>query len=539
VPDPEWLRRVWQSRQRIAVLAYGGLNAVLYAGLLPLWDGFDEPFHYAYVQQLWQHHQPPVFGQSTLSSEVWDSLALAPGSHLVKRNVPTVTSFDEYFSRSESERVRLRQRLEHLDPRTATVPSESPNYEAQQPPLAYAILAVFDWAWRKTPLLFRVLRLRLICGVVSTLATGMLTFKLAGQLGLGERWRLSAVYLVFSSQMFYASTAHVANDWLSIPMFTLLLVTAISLQTDPKITTAGLLFTVVAAGLLTKAYFLALVPFAMFLAGWLCHTRKLFWGRVAIVAAMPLTIAGAWYARNIALYHDLSGMQQTIGGGVPIRRLVHTFPHLPWARVIDQTATSSLWTGNNSATTFSTKTVYFMLLLLLTAVFLYSRRTFWKRPRAAEWLLITALLSYGVALLYCIVLLYSPTGEALLSPPPWYVQVLLPPGMCLCMLGVQENRRLGEAVRIAMLSLWAYLISATYLAKLIPLYAGYTERRIHLFDLLRWYTQSFDKICRTLSTITMISSTALWLLAALAIAGSIGIAAMLAMPDRRGPKLSR
>src|SRR5260370_38024256 len=137
---------------------------------------------------------------------MWACVSLAPGSYLVKRNVPIVIAFGDYLSRSASERIALRQRLEKLDPRTANQSSGAPNYEAQQTPLAYAILAVFDWAWRNIPLLWRVLRLRLICAIVSTLSTGALTFKLAEQLGLGERRRLSAAYLVCSSQMVYAST---------------------------------------------------------------------------------------------------------------------------------------------------------------------------------------------------------------------------------------------------------------------------------------------------------------------------------------------
>ena len=36
----------------LALLGYGLLNATLYTGLLPLWEGFDEPFHYGYVQHL-------------------------------------------------------------------------------------------------------------------------------------------------------------------------------------------------------------------------------------------------------------------------------------------------------------------------------------------------------------------------------------------------------------------------------------------------------------------------------------------------------
>jgi len=41
-----------RDRFALALLAYGLLNATLYTGLLPLWEGFDEPFHFAYVQQL-------------------------------------------------------------------------------------------------------------------------------------------------------------------------------------------------------------------------------------------------------------------------------------------------------------------------------------------------------------------------------------------------------------------------------------------------------------------------------------------------------
>ena len=37
---------------RILLIAYALVNAVLYSLLLPLWEGFDEPFHFAYVQQL-------------------------------------------------------------------------------------------------------------------------------------------------------------------------------------------------------------------------------------------------------------------------------------------------------------------------------------------------------------------------------------------------------------------------------------------------------------------------------------------------------
>ena len=44
-------------RLRHAIMMFGILNACLYSALLPLWEGFDEAFHYGYVETLWQTHR--------------------------------------------------------------------------------------------------------------------------------------------------------------------------------------------------------------------------------------------------------------------------------------------------------------------------------------------------------------------------------------------------------------------------------------------------------------------------------------------------
>ena len=97
-------------------------------------------------------------------------------------------------------------------------------------------------------------------GCSSALATGLLVYCLGGQLALAERWRVTAVYLALSSQVFYAATAHVGNDWLGVPLFTLLIVCAIAVYEHPTTARAALFAAVLAAGLLTKAYFLAARP---------------------------------------------------------------------------------------------------------------------------------------------------------------------------------------------------------------------------------------------------------------------------------------
>jgi hypothetical protein len=60
------------------VLAFALVNATLYSCFLPLWEGFDEPFHYGYVQSLSADGRFPVFGRATVSVEIDQSFNDVP-----------------------------------------------------------------------------------------------------------------------------------------------------------------------------------------------------------------------------------------------------------------------------------------------------------------------------------------------------------------------------------------------------------------------------------------------------------------------------
>jgi hypothetical protein len=83
---------------RRLLMVYAILNAVLYSMLLPLWEGFDEPFHFGYVQQLANGRAFPDARSARLSREAWQSIRLAPASDAVKANLPEVVTYSEYFS---------------------------------------------------------------------------------------------------------------------------------------------------------------------------------------------------------------------------------------------------------------------------------------------------------------------------------------------------------------------------------------------------------------------------------------------------------
>src|SRR5277367_3730876 len=141
---------------RILLIAYALVNAVIYSGLLPLWEGFDEPFHFGYVQRLANGQGLPDARTARLSGEVYTSLLLAPASQAVKQNLPQVTSYAEYFSWPAQRRSEVRRELDAIPSGRRWQSSELSNYEAHQPPLAYMLLALPERLLSDVPLPARV-----------------------------------------------------------------------------------------------------------------------------------------------------------------------------------------------------------------------------------------------------------------------------------------------------------------------------------------------------------------------------------------------
>src|SRR5438067_3857140 len=122
-----WISRLYQRRAALlvgAVWALFVLKTVFYASFVPLWEGFDEFSHFAVIQD---------------STEVSESLNIAPVPWTIRDWRPGWITQDEFWRLPKSERDRRDWALRAL-PR-------SPGhgewlYEAQQPPLAYLLLAV-------------------------------------------------------------------------------------------------------------------------------------------------------------------------------------------------------------------------------------------------------------------------------------------------------------------------------------------------------------------------------------------------------------
>lgn len=495
------------------LVCYGILNAALYASLLPLWEGFDEPFHYSYVEHMAELRSLPQLGKAHLSREVWESLHLAPASEAVRQHLPWVKTFGEYFRSPPDERARVRTALNGLHssfPSGGAGWSDAANYEAQHPPLAYALLAPAYRLLSPLSLPTRVRTLRLICGILAVCLTAGATFSLATGLGVSGRAQMPLVFITLSSQMFYATTAHVANDWLAVPLVLVVVDRCVALQRQPSVLNMALAMGALVCGLLTKAYLLALVPAVAVAFAGIAISGRASRGAIALVCAVGAACCVPWYARNIALYGSLAGMQEASGGVKPLD-LLRTARRLPWGHALLRSLFEGLWSGNNSFTAFSSGTLWLVSAGLGFGCVVYVvgiARRGWRIP-AAEQVVLGCIALYGAALMYYVVLSYQVSSGAIVSSCPWYTAPLAPLVLALLFRGF-ERMPLAEKVVVPWL-VWlsAYVILATYWAKLVPLYGGFLEDRTTLAALFRWYTGSTDAIVFNLRTTALVGPGAI------------------------------
>jgi hypothetical protein len=490
-------------KTQFVLLLFALTNAVLYSCGLPLWEGFDEPFHYAYVQSLALQHRFPVLNQTRISSEIRQSLSLAPVSPILHRTLPRSISFAEWFQLSSDERLSKNKALSSLSPGLRLEPSESKNYEAQQAPLAYVLLVPVNVAMSSLPLRRRILVLRLFAAGSSTLLLFFASQILATTLELQERFRLVAQACIFESQMLWASIAHVGNDWLSIPLATALI--AYFARVSRYYRNRDLIITgiLLGAGLLTKAYFLAFVPVfgALLLYGALRSHVAL--RSLVLPAVVPVVIATPWYVRNVVLYGSISGMQET-ARGIGLPQALGAVTHINWLRSFAELSRSSLWTGNWSFTAFSRSTLNCELLLIAAGLVLLFIRH--RQITRVELFTLAALGSFGLALAYYTCLAWADTNGVATSPQPWYPQCIMPAIWMLVFLGFERNSMLGCILTLITSLVAAWIAALTYVGKLFPLYGGY-EGRATVPALWKWWSNNPGAL---LSTVTLIQPALLF-----------------------------
>jgi hypothetical protein len=486
---------------RALILIYALASAALYSGLLPLWEGFDELYHFGAVQHIATSWQFAEIGKTTLSRELWNSLDYLPVSHYIQPYLERPsTSFEDYFKLTAEQRAALRVGADTLSGGTRSQNSPRINYESRQAPLTYMLLAPVEAALASRPLPTRVLVLRLVLSFLTIPLLWIGLRRLAARFGLDAPMEAAFLLVLFSCQVFYAETCRVGNDALAAPWLVWMLLAAIEAFRTPSWRRTAQAAILMGAGLLIKSYLLILTPLAFAVpAAWLLGRRQTLGTSLkhgALSAGLIVVIAGPWYGRNVLKYHQLMGTDEMSGMGM--RELLRSAAGFPWIKSLSDMLHAFLWTGNNSFVTFSHSTLDVLLGLLAVSLVLYAlgaRRTF------AEALTITSVVLYGALLVVMALVFYRSTEGQIAGAMPWYAQVVLAPIGALAFAGLSRWGRVGRWIALASVAMSTYIVAVSWLLKLVPLYGGLEDAHGRPAQLLNWYLHSGPQRASVLSAL--------------------------------------
>jgi hypothetical protein len=506
---------------RFGILCFGIINACLYSALLPLWEGFDEPAHYGYVESLWRMRSLPVLGKTAFPADVNASFRFAPASYLMHSWLPEITSYEDWFRLPAAERAHRRAELDALRPSSGV--SARLDYEAHQAPLAYLPLALIDWLLRGSPITFRILVLRLFAAIASALLLFFGASALCRELAVPPTVADAVLFSIFCSQMLYAATAHIGNDWLAVPVAAWCFASLAACRNRPSMRQVLFAAAWLGAGLLTKAYFLAFVPWAAAVAATMIWRGRIGLKPFLAAATLVLAIAAPWYARNMSLYGNLSGTYEA-STGVTIRDALRAAPQVNWPATAGFLARGSLWMGNNSGTSFSRATLNAILVLLALALAGWAVR--WYQTGPAERIVFAGIGMFTVAVAYAACSSFACRSCGFRGASPWYTQVLLAPVLVLAFVGLSRWNRIGMVAAIGNVALWTWVLAATWAVKLFPMYSGAGASPMRFHDVWEWYTHQAAGRAADLSMTALAPALVLYagLLVAIATAASLSVA---------------
>ncbi len=333
------------------------LRGIFYCFLFPLWEGYDEYTHFAFVQDLSQGRSLPL-ATSPVSREVEESLKLVPLPWLLRDLGLPHRTHDDYWRLPEEERRSRQEQLRLMPQEWQRLPASASrrellNWEAQQPPLYYWLLAQPLRAASNSSLPARVMLLRLLSIGIVSLAIPF-GFVIAKRVFGDAEAALAATALVAMMPELMVDICRVGNESLALLLFTVLLYAVLKFVAGPRAGSAGaaaLLALSLGLGLLTKAYFLTAVPAVFAILAWrLIRTHE---ARVKLVCrgslalAAALAISGWWYWRNHVLTGSWSGvMSDTAMGRVSVWQLMEQIPRVNWRNAVDTLLFTHVWFGN-------------------------------------------------------------------------------------------------------------------------------------------------------------------------------------------------
>jgi 4-amino-4-deoxy-L-arabinose transferase-like glycosyltransferase len=430
------------------------------AALIPPFEGFDEHGHYSYIQQLAETGHWPRLG-ARMSKDVDDYLAIAPGPD----SIPRTWSHHAFFAAPASVIAAARDWIQSPRPQPRPfTPGGIENWQAQHPPLYYALLAPVYRATKTLSFADQLSVLRAfsyllawagLCVVAIAAWRGAIPGRAAAPVALA----IAAWPLLFP--MWFPEMGRLGNDSLVTLFAALLFVLAwrvVSVGATPHFILLGI---VLGLALLTKATFLPVVAATFVVLGLHAlsadsaglRVQRLV--RLCLAAAIMLAIGGWWYASKLIETGSLIGSSDVVrmhasGGliaGLRNNMRVTDLVQMPWGFAL-----SFLWAGTWSFVV--PPRIYLLPLVALALALAYGAYRSLRREgiQPVDWFaLLTLGLFLGALSYHSAVALSTASGTS----PAWYLHSLAPVLALLVGYGVYEAMQV-RWLRLALAGLLLY-----------------------------------------------------------------------------------
>ncbi len=323
------------------------VRGAFYSAMLPLWEGWDEYAHFAWIQH-WNEHGTLPVAQDRISREIDDSMRLTPLARELRWIGAPYLTHEQWWALPDAEREQRRSEMQRLPPSQAHLPAVESNghrpfvfYEAQQPPLFYWLAAPLVRLSGSLRLSDRVFLVRLLSLLFTSLAipfTFLAARKTSGVAGVAH-W---VAGLLAIAPGLAIDGSRVANDGLAIGLAAVFL--WLMMRVETTWLTAGL---VLGLAMLSKASLIVLAPVLLVL--W-CRRPK----QAVLAIAVGLAIGGWWYARNLAIGVPLTGWQESVPLGTLAVSAAQLIRSGRWINGAQTVAKSFTWFGAWSFLTLRT-----------------------------------------------------------------------------------------------------------------------------------------------------------------------------------------
>lgn len=407
---------------------------IFYSSFVPLWEGYDEFAHFAFVEHLFDQHALPDPRTAMLPPDIAESLQAGPVPWTIRSWIGSVAHDDFWQGRRAAAGPPAAQRL----------------YEAQQPPLAYLVYAIPYAVFHSAGLPMRVWIVRIAGSLLASFVIP-LGFVFARRVFGNTGQALGAIAIVAAMPELMMTADHGGNEPLAILLGTACVFALVSRR---PLATGCLL----GLGLLTKAYFLTLIPVVAIV---FFRQKR----RMLIALATAIAIAGWWYVRAFYITGSLTGTQFS-AAAAPVS-LAGAVRGINWLRVADFALISHIWIGGWSFLVVRTWMYRAVELIMPSAAIGIGLRLARKRLTEPVAICAGTLLSFSAGMAYFAYATWRATGEAAVFG--YYAYALVAPEAICIVAGLS-----AQFVVPVLTGLFAVIEIYGTAFLLMPYYAGLT-----------------------------------------------------------------